>query len=190
MLQKAARFGAGEPAYSRRASGSAANAPPASWSVEHHVMPAHLRERAKELDASPRAQRVAIFTQLSNSLISRPTAGSPGMFNPLAGSAGAAEKEFPQNHSMEHSDWSRAYGGGIRSKVSARSLIESSYYSFSSWPLCSYTRTFPRIHSLIDCEIHSLICIKTKRSGVYISKLELREGCHVWSELFLLIKFL
>ena len=33
----------------------------------NHVMPAHLRERAEELDASPRAQRVAIFTQLSNS---------------------------------------------------------------------------------------------------------------------------
>ena len=64
MLQKAARFGAGEPSSSRRRSGSAANAPPASWSVEDHVMPAHLRERAEELDASPRAQRVAIFTQL------------------------------------------------------------------------------------------------------------------------------
>ena len=34
MLQKAARFRAGEVASSRHASGSAANAPPASWSVE------------------------------------------------------------------------------------------------------------------------------------------------------------
>ena len=34
MLQKAARFRAGEVASSRRASGSAANAPPASWSIE------------------------------------------------------------------------------------------------------------------------------------------------------------
>ena len=34
MLQKAALFGAGEPSSSRRSSGSAANAPPASWSVE------------------------------------------------------------------------------------------------------------------------------------------------------------
>ena len=73
-----------------------------------HVMPAHLRERAEELDASPRAQRVAIFTQLSNSLITRPTSGRPGMFNSPAGSAGAAEKEFPQNRPMEPSDWSRA----------------------------------------------------------------------------------
>ena len=108
MLQKAARVDAGEPAYSRRASGSAANVPPTSWSVEDHVMPAHLRERAEELDASPRAQRVAIFTELSNSRITRPTSGGPGMFNSPAGSAGAAEKEFFQNRQMEHSDWSRA----------------------------------------------------------------------------------
>ena len=64
MLQDAARFGAGDPASFRRASFSAANEPPVSWSVEHHVMPAHLRVRVEELDVSPCAQWVAIFTQL------------------------------------------------------------------------------------------------------------------------------
>ena len=104
MLQKAARFRAGEVASSRRASGSAANAPPASWlERRNHVMPAHLRERAEELDASPCAQRVAIFTQLSNFPNTRPTSGAPGMFNSPAGSAGTAEEFFPQNRQMEHS---------------------------------------------------------------------------------------
>ena len=108
MLQKAAFFGAGEPASLRRASGSAANAPPASWSVKHHVMPAHLRERAEELDASPRAQRVAIFTQLSNSPVTHFIPSAAGAFNPLAESAGGGQKSCSENHPMEHSDWSRA----------------------------------------------------------------------------------